>query len=357
MIKPQPLILFSAGGTGGHIFPALAIANELKDNYRLLWVGGSYGLEQQIVPKYNIELQAIDMYALRGKGKSRYLAMPFILIKACYQSYKLLRKYKPSIIITFGGYVTVPIAIMGYFLKIPLIIHEQNSVAGLANKLLARIAKHVLVAFPRVLEGSKTKLVGNPVRPELMQIAKPDIRYSQRSSGLNILIIGGSLGARVFNESLPIALAKLTNIDKITHQIGRSANIMHVKELYNQTKAKVEVVNFIDDMLSAYSEADLVICRAGASTIAELTCVGVASILVPYPYASDNHQQTNTSNLVANYAAHLVLQTPNISHDISKIIGSLTRDDCLTMAIKAYSLGIADTKEQICAIIKHNIIG
>ena len=342
-------IIISAGGTGGHIFPALAVAKQLQEVYNIIWVGAKIGLENKLVPEHGFRLETVSVAGVRNKGLLRKLMLPFTLLRAHLECLLICLKYRPALVVGFGGYATFPISLTAKLLGKSVVIHEQNSVAGLTNRLLAKIANKVLVAFPNVLPSSKMHLVGNPVREEIIAIDRSAMKLSENSSAIKILVIGGSLGAKVLNDNLPLALAKLdAKPAQITHQVGRAA-IEQIIATYQANLVKnVQVVNFIDDMAAAYANADLIICRAGASTVAEVAAAGIAAIFVPYPYAVDDHQTTNTRQLVAAGAAILLPQAELSPAKLAELISGLNYTICQNMGEKARSLAILDSTQQIC---------
>ena len=348
-------VLITAGGTGGHVFPALSVAKKLETEYDILWVGAKTGIENDIVPKNGLPLITINISGLRKKGLVKMLLMPFILFYALLQCSKILLQYRPDVIVGFGGYATFPICFMGWILRVPVVIHEQNSVPGLSNKVLSKIANYVMVAFNGVLKSKKTYVVGNPVREDITQLSSPDIRYNARQNGLNLLILGGSLGAKALNETLPEVCSKLTNLGQVLHQVGRG-DAEAVSQHYTRLGVKAQVVNFIDDMAKSYSETDLIICRSGASTVSEVCVAGIAAIFVPYPFAVDDHQRYNAEPSVVQGAAYLQLQSSLTVEKLTTLINSLNRDKCLSMANKARAIAINDSVSRIIDIIKKCIV-
>jgi UDP-N-acetylglucosamine--N-acetylmuramyl-(pentapeptide) pyrophosphoryl-undecaprenol N-acetylglucosamine transferase len=380
-------VLITAGGTGGYVFPALAVAKLLAPEYDILWVGAKGGIENKIVTENNINFAAINISGLRKNGLKRMVLMPLILLRALYQAFLIILKSRADVILGFGGYATFPVCLVGCILRIPVVIHEQNSVPGLTNKILAKIVDKVLVAFPHVLSGKRTKLVGNPVREDILEVQPPEPRYSSRHGGLNVLVIGGSLGAKIFNDELPKIFAEIlddkpNHIATITHQVGRG-DIEAVKNHYvklgfiqvhrddtdeanpvipvetgihkdkdcSYLTAKINLVNFIDNMAEDYNNADLIICRSGASTVSEICAVGIAAIFIPYPHAVDNHQLYNAKPLVDIHAAEMVLQSELTSSKLADIIFSLERRDCQLMAENVRKLAIRDSTTKIKNII------
>lgn len=347
-------IFFSAGGTGGHIFPALAVAKIFEAEYNVIWIGASKGLENEIIPKNGIQLETIKISGLRKKGVQKIFSMPFLLLRAFLQAILLIRKYRPIAIVGFGGYATFPICLMGRLLLIPTLIHEQNAVPGLSNKTLGKFVNKIMVAFDGVLPSAKTIVVGNPVRPEIMNIEDPEKRYAKRSGGLNLLILGGSLGAKVFNDTLPEILSRVDNIASITHQIGRGDKIA-VEALYKQYNVNPKVLNFIDNMAEAYANNDFVICRSGASTVSEIAAVGIAAFFVPYPHAVDNHQYYNARYLEDCAAAEIIVQNDFTRDKIVGKISALNRNICLQMALNGKKHAKINSTNDIYKIIRSTL--
>lgn len=345
-------IFFSAGGTGGHIFPALAVAQMFESEYNVVWIGASHGLENEIIPKNRIKLETIKISGLRKKGLVKIFSMPFLLTRAFFQALILILKYRPSAIIGFGGYATFPICLMGKLMFTPTLIHEQNAIPGLTNKILAKFVNTVMVAFDGVMPSKKTIVVGNPVRPEIINIEPPEKRYAKRNGGLNILILGGSLGAKIFNDILPEVFSQVDNVTSITHQVGRGDKLA-VETAYEKYHVNAHVVNFIDNMADAYANNDLIICRSGASTVSEVAAVGIAAIFVPYPYAVDNHQYFNAKYLEDCAAAEIVMQKDLISGKIVGKIEALNREACLQMAKNCKKCAKVNSTRDIYKIISN----
>lgn len=340
-------IIISAGGTGGHIFPALAVAKELTCNYNIIWVGAKTGLENQLIPKHGYVLETVSVAGVRNKGFLRKLSLPWVLFKALWQCIYILLKYNPCATIGFGGYATFPICLGSRLFAKPVLIHEQNSVAGLTNRVIAKIATRILTAFPGVLPSPKTVLVGNPVRKEILELGSQEQRVRETDK-LRILIIGGSLGAKVLNDTVPLAVAKIGgHIAEVIHQVGRG-DLETVQSLYAQYGIKAFVTNFIDDMARAYLSSDVIICRAGASTVAEVAAAGVAAIFVPYPYAVDDHQTTNARYLSEHGAALLIPQPELTADGLARVLAELTPGKCHRMATQARQLAILDATHRIC---------
>ncbi|MFN8771298.1 MAG: undecaprenyldiphospho-muramoylpentapeptide beta-N-acetylglucosaminyltransferase [Neisseriaceae bacterium] len=345
-------VFITAGGTGGHVFPALAVAYELiNQGYDVIWVGSFKGIENEIVPKNDIHLEKIAISGLRKRGIVNLIKLPFILSKALYQAYKIVRLHKPNVVISFGGYASFPVSLIAKLLNIALIIHEQNSVSGLTNRILSKLANFVLVAYRDVFPGEKTILVGNPVRKDILQLKGVEKRYRNRSGGLKVLVLGGSLGAKVFNDNLPYVFEHLPNIESVIHQIGKR-EIADIQQQYDELKINAKVVSFIDNMADTYSDIDLIICRAGALTVSEICAVGLAAIFIPYPHAVDDHQKFNVLPLVADHAALMVLQQDFTIQKMISLIKNLTRETCLKMALQAQKHAIIDSQSRIVEIAK-----
>ena len=324
--------LIMAGGTGGHVFPGLAVAAELaRRDWRVVWLGNPSGMEARLVPQHGIPMEALRFGGLRGKGLLTKLLLPLNLLRAFAQSIGVLRRVRPAVVLGLGGYITFPAGMMSALLGRPLVLHEQNSVAGLANKVLAKVADRVLVAFPDALPGALW--CGNPVRQELAALPEPQSRYGARSGPLSILVVGGSLGAQALNDTMPRALALLPAQDRprVVHQSGR-AHIDALRAAYAAAGVDAQAVDFIDDMAAAYGAADLVVCRAGAMTVSELAAAGVASVLVPYPHAVDDHQTGNARFLVERGAALLAPQATLTAETLAATIASLDRGQLSNMA-------------------------
>ena len=305
-------ILIMAGGTGGHVFPALAVANKLRaEGVDVAWLGTQRGLESRVVPAANIPLHTIPISGLRGNGALGWLLAPFRITYAILVAIGIVRKFKPGAVLGMGGFVTGPGGIASWLLRRPLLVHEQNAIAGLTNKLLACFAGTVMEAFPSAFsERFSPVQTGNPVREDIAALDSPEQRLAQRSDSIHILVVGGSLGAQALNQSVPAAIEQLNaeQQPQVWHQTG-AAMQEQTRTDYENKSISARVDAFIDDMAEAYAWADVVICRAGALTIAELAAAGVASILVPYPHAVDDHQTANARFLEQANAAVLLPQS------------------------------------------------
>lgn len=345
-------ILIMAGGTGGHIFPALAVADILRAwGWKVTWLGAPDSMEAELVPRHGYDMELVKFAGLRGKGMLRKLMLPFNLSLALMQSAFAMFRVRPDVVLGMGGYITFPGGVMAALLRRPLLIHEQNSIAGLSNRMLAGVAQRILTGFPGVLR--KATWCGNPVRREIAQLPEPEQRYAARSGKLNVLVVGGSLGAQALNETIPEALAKLDAADRpqVTHQTGKR-HLDTVQQRYEQLGVQAEIVPFLDDMAGQYARADLVICRAGALTVAELAAAGVASLLVPFPFAVDDHQTGNARFLSEQGAAMLVKQSELDAEKLARTLKQLDRDQLMSMARHARNLAKADAAQDVATLCK-----
>jgi UDP-N-acetylglucosamine--N-acetylmuramyl-(pentapeptide) pyrophosphoryl-undecaprenol N-acetylglucosamine transferase len=333
-------VLIVAGGTGGHIFPGLAVADELKKHgVKLSWVGTSRGLESKVVTAANITLFTSSFKGVRGKGCLSLLLLPWRLLLAVFEMARLIKKIKPDYIACFGGYITVPVGLSSIILQTPFLVHEQNAIMGSANRFLSKIARKVFVSFETTRHSpTYAKFVGNPLRNSFNLQKIPEKRWQERIGPLRILVLGGSLGASVLNHQVPIILAKVTEVHKlnflILHQSGENDQ-REVDTNYKNLGLQAEVKSFIDEVAHSYAWADLVICRSGAGTVSELATVGVGSILIPLPNAIDNHQMLNAQLLLKSGAA-IVVEEKNISgKEILSFFHGSSRASLLPYAIRA----------------------
>jgi UDP-N-acetylglucosamine--N-acetylmuramyl-(pentapeptide) pyrophosphoryl-undecaprenol N-acetylglucosamine transferase len=332
-------ILIMAGGTGGHVFPGLAVADELRGRgWNVVWMGARGGLEARLVPAHGYPVEWIRAAALRGKGFAAKLLLPFNLLVGFWQSARAIFRVRPDVILGMGGYVAFPGGMMASLLARPLAVHEQNAIAGLVNRVLAGVADKSMVAFPGALKNAEW--TGNPVRADIAAIAEPAARYAGRAGPLRLLVVGGSLGAQALNDAVPKALGLMPAAERpsVTHQTGEK-HLDSVRRNYAAANVEGKLVAFIDDMAGSYAEADLVICRAGAMTVAELAAGGMASVLVPFPYAVDDHQTANARFLADQGAAILLSQKGLDAAALAALIRSLDRPALLGMAQAARSLG------------------
>lgn len=319
-------VVIAAGGTGGHVVPALAVAAELKThNVPVVWFGTRGGLEASMVPAHGIDMQWIDIAGFRGKSIVSTLMAPPRLIKAIVQSLAQLYRIKPRAVLGMGGFVSGPVAVAALLLRKPLVLHEQNAIAGMTNRWLSGFATRVFSAWPNVFKASLNAVVaGNPVLADIETLAaQPRIVQSDSSQPLRILVVGGSRGAQALNELVPEAIALIKNDTTVHHQSGRSNGLLVRDRYHNAPRAKLYVDEFIDDMTQAYQNADVVICRSGAMTVTELAALGLPSILVPFPYAVDDHQTLNARYLSEAGAAVLLPQKSLTAQSLSQVISEL----------------------------------
>jgi UDP-N-acetylglucosamine--N-acetylmuramyl-(pentapeptide) pyrophosphoryl-undecaprenol N-acetylglucosamine transferase len=339
-------IMIMAGGTGGHVFPGLAVADYLRAaGWRVVWLGAKTGMEATWVPKHGYGMAWVSFSGLRGKGPLAFLLLPLRLLVAFWQSARAIFAHRPDVVLGMGGYISFPGGMMAALFGKPLVVHEQNAIPGLANKVLAGVADRVLCAFPGALKGAT--LTGNPVRPGIAAIAAPESRYAGRSGPLRVLVVGGSLGAKVFNDVVPRALALLSGPRPlVTHQSG-AQHAESLRQAYSSAGVQARTQAFIDDMAAAYAEADLVVCRAGATTVAEIAAAGVASVLVPYPHAVDDHQTANARFLADAGAAVLLPQRELSAERLAELLGGFDRVRLRDMARRARSLARPDATSAV----------
>ncbi len=335
--------MITTGGTGGHIFPGLAVAAELiARGWRVSWLGTRDGMEARLVPGQGVEFDGLDFGSVRGKGLARLLLGPFAILSACLQARRVLKRRHPQVVIGFGGFASFPGALMAVARNIPLVIHNLDARPGLANRVLRFGADRVLTGFPGTFgatEGGRPEWVGNPLRADIERVAPPAVRFAGRSGPLKLLVVGGSLGAMALNERVPQALALIPEAQRpaVVHQSGEK-HIEQLRAAYASAAVAGECLPFIDDMARRYAEADVVICRAGATTVAELAAVGVASLLVPFPHAADDHQIDNARVLADAGAAELILQPELTAEHLADWIRAATRERLLAMAQAARGL-------------------
>lgn len=347
-------LLVMAGGTGGHVFPGLAVADLLKSRgWHVVWMGSPDGMENKLVRSRGYEMAWVRFGALRGKGLLRKLLLPLNLLSGFWQAARAIRRVKPDVVLGMGGYISFPGGMMAALFGHPLVIHEQNSVAGLANRVLARVADRVLCGFPDALPNST--YTGNPVRPEIAQMPAPAERFADREPTLRLLVLGGSLGAAALNEVLPQGLAMLAEEERphVVHQAGEK-HLAQLQQNYDAAGIPAHCVAFIDNMAGAYEWADLVVCRAGALTVAELSAAGVPGILVPFPYAVDDHQ-TGNARFLSQAGGAVLLPQKELSAEAISLIRNYTRGQLLQMAEKARelarpdaTLAVAQVCEELC---------
>jgi len=341
--------LVMAGGTGGHIFPGLAVAEALRARgWQVHWLGTPGSMESQIVPPRGFAFEAINFSGVRGKGLLTLVRLPLHLLKAFWQSLQVVRRVRPDVLIGFGGYVTFPGGLMGAMLGKPLVLHEQNSVAGMTNRILAGVADRVFTAFPNVMK--KALWVGNPLRSAFTAQAAPAERFASRSGPLRLLVVGGSLGAKALNDIVPQALALLSRDQRpvVTHQSG-AKQIDALRANYSAAGVQAELTPFIEDTARAFAEADLIVCRAGASTVTEIAAVGAAALFVPFPFAVDDHQTSNAKFLVEPGGGWLIPQNELTPQWLAGMLRTTGRPELLQRAEKAKSMEKIDATHAVVA--------
>lgn len=350
---PVNSVVVMAGGTGGHVFPALAVAHYLADQgVQIHWLGTRAGIEADLVPRHGFAITYLDVSGVRGQGIKRLLAAPFKLLRAVVKAVQVMRDVNADCVIGLGGYVTGPGGVAAKLSGRRLVIHEQNAVAGFTNKMLAKIADKILVAFPGALPASgRVQWVGNPVRVDIAALPAPEARYAGHVGAVRVLVLGGSQGAVALNELVPEALALLPPAQRpeIRHQAGKK-NIDKAIAKYQSLGLKAEVLPFIDDMRAAYDWADLVVCRSGALTVSEIAAAGVASLLIPFPFAVDDHQTANARFLSDAGAALLFQQSALTAQNLAATLSDvLQRDRLLHMATIARSLAKPESTALVAA--------
>ena len=342
-------LLVMAGGTGGHVFPGLAVADRLRARgWHVVWMGNPDSMEAKLVPYRGYEMATVKFAALRGKGLMRKLLLPLALLSGFRQAWKQIRRIRPDVVLGMGGYVSFPGGMMAVLAGCPLVIHEQNSIAGLANRVLAKVARRVVCGFPDVL--SKGVWVGNPVRSEIAAVAPPAERLDGRQPPLRLLVLGGSLGAAAINEMVPKGLSLIPEAERpqVVHQSG-SRHLEQLQANYEAAGVDAKCVAFIDDMAGAYEWADLVLCRSGALTVAELAAVGVASVLVPFPHAVDDHQTSN-ARFLSRVGGAILLPQAELTPESVSLVRNYTRGQMLQMAERARAQAKPEAAEAVARV-------
>jgi len=346
-------ILIMAGGTGGHVFPALAVADELRSRqHSVFWMGTKKGIEAKLVPTAGYPISYISVQGLRGNGLAGWLLAPFKLVKAIAEAMSAIKQIKPDVVLGLGGFASGPGGVAARLMAKPLVIHEQNAIPGLTNRSLSLLAKRVLQGFPNSFKPSRhAEWVGNPVRATIETLAAPEQRLAQRTDSIRVLVLGGSLGAKSLNTVLPEAFALVDTDINVKHQCG----VRHLEDCqknYASSSVTADITAFIDDMAEVYEWADLVICRAGALTVAEISAAGVAALFIPYPYAVDDHQTQNANALVNAGAARLIqesdLTVTSFATEIEQLVSD--RNLLMTMANKARGQAKTGTAQQVANI-------
>ena len=354
MNASQKVALIMAGGTGGHIFPGLAVAQALRERgWRVHWLGGTGNagqpsMESELVPPQGFPFEAVDFSGVRGKGPLSLVLLPVRLLRAFWQSIQVVRRVKPDVVVGLGGYITFPGGMMGVLLGKPLVLHEQNSVAGLANKVLAGVADRIFTAFPDVLK--KGRWVGNPLRTDFLGMPDPATRFAGRSGPLKVLVLGGSLGAKALNDLVPRALALISADERpvVTHQSG-ARQMATLQANYTAAGVQAQLTPFIDNTAQAFADADLVICRAGASTVTEIAAVGAAALFVPFPFAVDDHQTRNADFLVRQGAGWQVPQAQMTPEWLAEMLQKTERLTLLNTGLEAKKMQKTDATAHIVA--------
>jgi UDP-N-acetylglucosamine--N-acetylmuramyl-(pentapeptide) pyrophosphoryl-undecaprenol N-acetylglucosamine transferase len=350
----QRCALVMAGGTGGHIFPGLAVAEALRDKgWRVHWLGGNGTLnnpsmESQLVPPRGFAFETIDFSGVRGKGPVTLAFLPVRLLRAFWQSIQVIRRVKPNVVIGLGGYIAFPAGMMAVLLGKPLVLHEQNSVAGMVNKVLAQLADRVFTAFPDVLQNAEW--IGNPLRPAFTSQADPEARFAGRTGPLRLVVVGGSLGAKALNAVVPQALALMAPESRpvVVHQSG-AKQIDELRANYQAAGVEATLTPFIDDTASAFADADLIVCRAGASTVTEIAAVGAAALFVPFPSAVDDHQTSNARFLVACGAGWQVAQSDLTPSTLADLLQKIDRVTLLDIGLKAKKMQKTEATKRMVA--------
>jgi UDP-N-acetylglucosamine--N-acetylmuramyl-(pentapeptide) pyrophosphoryl-undecaprenol N-acetylglucosamine transferase len=345
----QKTALIMAGGTGGHIFPGLAVAQALLDQgWRVHWLGAPGSMESRLVPAKGIPLELIAFGGVRGKGVKTLVLLPFKLLRAFWQSLQVVRRVKPDVLVGLGGYITFPGGMMGVLCGKPLVLHEQNSLAGMANKVLAGVADRVFTAFPNVLK--KGQWVGNPLRAEFLNQPVPEQRFAGRSGPLQVLVVGGSLGARALNTVVPQALALIPEAQRpvVTHQAGEK-QIDELRANYAAAGVQATLTPFIDNTAQAFADADLVICRAGASTVTEIAAVGAAAVFVPFPAAVDDHQTHNARFLVDQGGGWLLPQAEMTPATLAEMLQKTERPALIQRGLEAKKMQQLNATQAVVA--------
>ena len=350
---PSTGVMILAGGTGGHIFPGLAVAHALRARgVAVSWLGADGAMETRLVPQHGIPLDTIAVRGLRGKGAATLLGAPLRVLAAVRAAGRVLRARRPDVVVSFGGYAAGPGGLAARLRGIPLVVHEQNRAPGMTNRVLARFARAVLTGFPQTFGRGREDVVGNPVRSEIAQLPPPAQRFASRAGALRLLVLGGSQGARALNEAVPRALAALTGHVEVRHQCGEKLR-EGAEQAYKLAGVAASVEPFIADMAQAYAWADLVVCRAGALTLAEVCAAGVGSVLVPFPQAVDDHQTRNAEYLVDHGAAVLLPQADTLADELRATLAALAADPArrLQMAEAARALAKPDAAGRVADVV------
>lgn len=342
-------LMVMAGGTGGHVFPGLAVAHHLMaQGWQVRWLGTADRMEADLVPKHGIEIDFIRISGLRGKGLKAQLTAPLRIWRAVRQAKAIMRSYQPDVVLGMGGYVSGPGGLAAWLCGIPVVLHEQNGIAGLTNRWLSRIAKTVLQAFPGAFPHAD--VVGNPVRTDVLALPLPAERLAGREGPVRVLVIGGSQGARVLNQTVPAAAALLGDKVTLWHQVGKGAQEAVQRDYARAGQTQHKVTEFIDDMAAAYAWADVVVCRSGALTVSEIAAAGLPAIFVPFQH-KDRQQYWNARPLEAAGAAKIIEQPQFTAKALAELLAGWDRPTLLMMAEKARAVAIPDATERVAAEI------
>ena len=345
----EKVALVMAGGTGGHIFPGLAVAQALRERgWRVHWLGAPGSMESRLVPPQGFALETIEFGGVRGKGFKTLALLPFRLLKAFWQAWRVVRRVQPDVLVGFGGYITFPGGMMGKLAGKKLVLHEQNSVAGSANKVLAGVADRVFTAFPNAL--AKGQWVGNPLRALFLQQPAPEARFAGRTGPLKLLVVGGSLGAKALNDIVPQALALIPAAQRpsVLHQSG-AKQIDELRANYAAAGVQAELTPFIDDTAQAFADADVIVCRAGASTVTEIAAVGAAAVFVPFPHAVDDHQTANARFLVEQGGGWLIPQKDLTAEKLAEMLQNTERSTLIERARDAKKMQKIQATHEVVA--------
>lgn len=349
-MKKNKRLLVMAGGTGGHVFPGLAVAKKLQEEgWEIRWLGTADRMEADLVPKHGIEIDFIKVKGLRGQGVARLLAAPFKIVGAIMQARKYIKAWQPDVVLGMGGYVSGPGGVAAWLSGVPVVLHEQNAVAGLTNQWLSRIAAKVLQAFPGAFPGRE--VVGNPVRNDVTVLPLPDERFADRKGPVRILVMGGSQGARILNQTMPEVAALLGEHVTIWHQAGKGSQLETEQAYAAKTDVPHKVTEFIDDVAQAYNWADIVVCRSGALTVSELSAAGVGAIFIPFMH-KDRQQALNADHLVQCGAARMIEQPDLTVQGLADELKQLDRDALVQMATAARDAAILDADARVADVIK-----
>ncbi|MEO8003106.1 MAG: undecaprenyldiphospho-muramoylpentapeptide beta-N-acetylglucosaminyltransferase [Arenimonas sp.] len=348
-------VMILAGGTGGHIFPGLAVANELRArSVPVIWLGSDGGMETRLVPQHKIAIETIAVRGLRGKGVMGLISAPFVIMRSVFQAVGKVRKHKPRAVLSFGGFAAGPAGLAAWLLRKPLLVHEANRAPGFTNRVLAKVADRVLCGFPDSFNNVPNDVVGNPVRPEIAALSAPGQRLENHSGAIRLLVLGGSQGARAINGVVPKVISSLKGkIEfEVRHQCGEKLQA-DAKQSYEDAGVTASVEAFIQDMAAAYGWADIVIGRAGALTIAELCAAGVGSILIPFPGAVDDHQARNAQYLKECGAGDWLRQTETLEHDLKQLLEEFCEDRkfLMQLAIAARKAALPDAAKDVADIV------